>query len=132
MLPEQTGVLTPEWEAQQMPSKTPYHAGEYFAGMTDGLAAIRQAAAAILQIERYDWLIYSFQYGIELKDLFGKPEDYVVPTLKSRIEEALTQDDRIESVDGFTFEREKNRLTASFTVHTRAGDFVLSKAIATA
>lgn len=76
-------------------------------GSCDGLEAIKQAVYLILNVERYRYVIYSSNYGVEFDDLLGKPVPYVLPELKRRIEEALTQDDRITSVDGFEFETKK-------------------------
>lgn len=95
-------------------------------GYTDGLDAMRQAVYLILSTERYSYPIYSWNYGIELKDLFGKQMNYVIPVLKQRIEDALSQDDRITSVENFEFETNKNTLTTTFTVKTTQGDFETS------
>ena len=55
--------------------------------------------------------MYSWDYGVELADLFGEPVSYVCPELERRITEALLQDGRIEGVDGFSFRlpAERNR-----------------------
>ncbi len=73
-------------------------------GNTDGLDAVRQSIFKILQTERYKYLIYSGNYGIELEDLFGEPVSYVCPELERRITEALLWDERIESVTNFHFD----------------------------
>ena len=91
-------------------------------GFTDGLEAMKQAIYLILNIERYDYLIYSWNYGIELVDLFGRPITFVLPELKRRITEALMQDERIQSVDAFLFETKKGKVHATFTAHTIFGD----------
>lgn len=88
----------------------------------DELEAVRQAIYKILNTERYRYPIYSWNYGVELVDLIGQPMAYVMPTVKRRIEEALTQDDRIQSVGAFSFEREHGKLHVAFTVHTIYGD----------
>lgn len=46
---------------------------------------------------------------MELQDLIGKPMDYVMVEVERRITEALTQDDRIDSVDNFEFEVHRKR-----------------------
>ena len=111
-------------ELTKQPSYT-YHlslAKETVEGMTDGREAIKQAIYKILNTERYENLIYSWNYGIELKDLFGKPAPYVYALIQRRIEEALTQDDRIQSVEGFSFSKRKGSVAVSFTVKTIEGD----------
>lgn len=99
-------------------------------GLCDGADAVKQAVYNILNVERYQYIIFSWNYGVELQDLFGKPMDYVMSEVKRRITEALTQDDRIESVDDFSFEvigREKLHVT--FTVHSIYGRFEAIKEV---
>lgn len=91
-------------------------------GKVDELEAIKQAIYLRLSVEKYEHLIFSWDYGIELEDLFGEPETYVIPELQRRIVEELLKDDRINSVDNFSFESSKGSVTAYFTVHTELGD----------
>ena len=91
-------------------------------GVCDELEAMKQVIYKILNTERYQNLIYSWNYGIELKDLYGEPISYVCPELKRRITEALMQDDRIEAVDNFMFDTDKKTVHTTFTVHTIFGD----------
>lgn len=96
---------------------------ERIIGMTDGQDAMKQVIFKILNTERYQYLIYSWSYGIELKDLFGQPISYVIPELKRRIPEALLQDDRITAVDNFSFNSAKRHdLECTFTAHTIFGE----------
>lgn len=76
-------------------------------GHTDGLEAYKQAVYLILNTERYEYPIYSWNYGIELKELFGQHIAYVVPELERRIREAIMQDDRTVSVTDFQFDTSK-------------------------
>ena len=93
-------------------------------GETDGLEAMKQAVYLVLSTERYEYSAYSWNYGIELRDLFGQPINYVEAVLKYRIEDALSMDDRILEVRDFEFSHEKKKtLTVSFTVRTNQGDF---------
>lgn len=78
---------------------------EFISERIDGLEAVRQAVFKILNTERYSYPIYSWDYGVELDDLFGEPYDYVCAELQRRIAEALECDDRIESVGDFVFTR---------------------------
>ena len=63
-------------------------------GRVDGLEAMKQAVYLILSVERYDYLIHSWNYGVELQDLYGMPTSYCIPEIERRIREALLQDDR--------------------------------------
>lgn len=91
-------------------------------GFVDGIDAIKQAIHLILSTERYEHLIHSWNYGIELLDLYGKPLPYVMSELKRRITEALLQDSRIEKVTDFEFVKNGKRLCTTFTVVTTIGN----------
>lgn len=94
------------------------------AGKSDEIEAVQQAVYKILNTERYTYPIYSWNYGIELVDLFGQPMPWVFPELEMRITEALTWDDRINSVSDFEFEETgKNEVHAKFTVNSIFGSF---------
>lgn len=129
MLPETGGLLRQRIEIVEQPSKTYRIQGTRILGTADGLEAVKQAVYCILSTERYDWLIYSWNYGAEFKNLYGKPMGYVKSELKKSIKEALAQDDRIQSVDAFSFEQKRNVLLVTFTVHTKQGAFQAKKEV---
>jgi phage baseplate assembly protein W len=123
--------LSLDFEVVSQPSRT-YKMNineETVAKFTDDLEAIKQAAYKILNTERYQYVIYSWNYGIELADLFGMPLPYVYSELKRRITEALTWDDRITDVTDFSFTHKKGEVSATFTVHSLAGDFEAEKGV---
>lgn len=91
-------------------------------GIVEGLEELKQAIYFILNTERYEYLIYSWDYGVELKDLIGQPYSYVIPETERRITEALIQDDRVNAVTDFNFERNKNKLHVTFVVNSIFGD----------
>lgn len=92
-------------------------------GTTDGLTAVKQAVYKVLNTELYADIIYEDDYGIQVGDLIGRDISYVETILEKRIEEALLEDDRIESVDDYVFTKEKGKLCVIFTVTTTEGDF---------
>ena len=99
-------------------------------GNIEKVESMKQAVYKILNTERYQHVIYSWNYGIELKRLIGKPINYVKAELERLITEALTQDSRISSVDDFKIETiDKGTLLASFTVNTEFGTFESSKVV---
>lgn len=98
-------------------------------GMTDNRDALIQAVYIILNVERYEHPIYSYNYGVELADLIGQPKDYAMSEAKRRITEALMQDDRITAVDNWNFEMGKNRVLAHFTVYTIYGELEVVKEV---
>ena len=91
-------------------------------GFIDELESIKQAIYFILSTERYKYLIYSWDYGVELYDLIGKPMPYVMSELPRRITEALTQDNRIDDVVDFEFKKNGKKLHVTFTVVTNLGN----------
>lgn len=130
MIPGKDQLLL-DFKVQSQPSLT-YKmniAEESIIKRTDGLAAIQQAVYKILNTERYQYVIYSWNYGIELADLFGKPLPYVYPELKRRITEALLQDDRITAVDDFIFSHQRGEVMAKFRVTTVAGILEAEKGV---
>ena len=95
---------------------------ERIVGTAEELEAVRPAVYKILQTDRYEYLIYSGDYGIELKDLYGQPVSYVCPELERRISEALLWDSRIQSVENFEFDTSvKGAVRVSFRVNTVFG-----------
>lgn len=104
--------------------------GDRINGSTDEQEAMKQAIYKILNTERYSYSIYSWNYGIELKDLFGKSKNFCKSEIKRRVKEALIQDDRILDVNAFSFEDRKRReLAVTFTVVTVYGDINITKEV---
>lgn len=133
LLPEASGEVFPEYGTASDVSKTfhiAYERENQFAGTIDELEAMKQAIYKIINTERYEYIIYSWNYGIELADLFGKPVPFVYAELPRRITEALMQDDRILAVDNFRMSyNKKGDVLAEFTVHTIYGDVDASKGV---
>lgn len=98
--------------------------------MITGVEAVRQAAILILSTERFEHVIYSRQYGVELLDLFGENQHYVMSEIKRRVTEALTQDDRITGVSDFKYTRTKRGLGVTFTVTCDVGEFTAETEVA--
>lgn len=125
MLPYHDNLLNSGIAVKNSPSKTHFidFKENIMIGMTDGIEALKQAIYLILRIERYDYVIYSWNYGIQLKDLFGKPTIYACAVLPSRIKDALMQDDRIQNVTDFVTKSEGNTVSATFMVNSIFGTF---------
>lgn len=123
--------LIQDFEIEQQPTTTYRlnYGRSTVAGYTDGLTAMEQAIYKIINTERYNYLIYSWNYGVELEDLFGKPLPYVYPEIKRRITEALLQDDRITGVGDFTFTHKKGVVSAEFKVFTTEGEVSVKKEV---
>lgn len=132
MIPSTTAFLEQDFEITEQPTHT-YKMNlesNLIRGYTDGQEAMKQAIYKILNTERYQYVMYSWNYGIELLDLYGEPVSYVCPELERRITEALTWDDRIRTVDNFEFNiSKKGEILVTFTAHTVFGDVVAEKVV---
>lgn len=101
---------------------------KYIYGEVDELQAMEQVVYKILNTQRYQSIIYSWDYGIELEDLKGKSVTYVCAELERRIYEALTFDNRITNVLDFNFDVSKiGIVSASFKVETIFGQIKSEK-----
>ena len=125
MIPSGNAILTTDLTVVTQPSKQ--HRMDLdrnrILGTCDSLEAVKQSVFKILNTERYAYLIYSWNFGIELMDLYGQPPVYVCPEIERRVKEALLQDDRITGVDEFEFDiSNKGVVSVTFTVHTLFGD----------
>lgn len=132
MIPSTNTILSTDLAVETPSSKTyKMHLDEkVINGFCDELEAMKQVVYKILNTERYKHIIYSWNYGVELVDLYGEPPEYVCTELQRRITEALTQDDRIESVDDFEFDTsQKGVVAVTFTVHTIFGDVESEKVV---
>ncbi|MGG4193175.1 Protein of unknown function [Paenibacillus sp. cl6col] len=98
-------------------------------GMTDGLEAMRQAVLKILLTERFEYLIYSPDYGSELRAQIGYSLGFVKSELERTISEALLQDDRILRVGEFAFEQTGDALQVHFKVETVLGKLEMTKEV---
>jgi hypothetical protein len=132
MIPSTNTFLLTDLEVETQPSKTyKLHIDKnIISGTCDEQEAMKQVIYKVLNTERYEYIIYSWKYGIELLDLYGEPVSYVIPELQRRIEEALMQDDRITAVDDFEFDTStKGVVKATFAAHTIFGDIEAEKVV---
>ena len=131
MIPQTAAVAQPADETAAAPTKTyglDWERGR-IQGHVDGADAMKQAIYLMLNTERYQYPVYSWNYGVELLELFGRPVSYVLPELKRRISETLLQDDRISSVDQFSFETEGGKVHVTFVAYTVFGEMELEKEV---
>lgn len=129
---ELTEDLIPDFELETLPSLSHRLNVEKYnvVGKVDELEAVKQAVYKILNTERYEKVIYSWNYGIELQDLIGQDLNYVSSEIGDRIRESLIQDDRIEDVTDIEIETlDKKRLHVTFTVMCVFGEFSMEKEV---
>lgn len=123
---------------REQPTKTykmELYKGNYILGFVDSQKAMEQAIYKIIRTERYKYIVYSWNYGIELEDLFGMPVEYCIVELERRISEALLQDNRITAVHSFEFDTEKERgtvLIKKFIAETLFGKIQIDNGLSVA
>ena len=88
-----------------------------------GEEALCQAIRMMLEVPRYRYLIYSWQYGSELEELIGGSLETVQQKAPGMIRDALMADDRIRDVTDFSVRKSSdgNAVDIDFTVHTEDG-----------
>ncbi len=110
-------------EAEQ-PSRTyavNWHTGRV-EGFADGLEAMRQAIYKILMTERFDYLIYSWDYGVEMNRLLGQSAQEAEGEIERVISEALLADARITAVTNFRVTAaDRRHVAVEFTAETIFG-----------
>ena len=118
MIPQVQDDLKQDFTFEVLPSRTfrMNHNSLTIIGTIDQIQAVEQAVFLILNTERYQWLIHSWNYGVELHHLIGKDVEYCIPEIERRVKEALLQDDRITAVENFQFEVNKKKVLTTFTV----------------
>ncbi len=131
MTPNTNNILQSNLEIATQPNKTYCLDIEKntITRFCDGIEAMKQTIYCILNTERFEHLIYSWNYGIELKHLIGENTTFAIPELERVIQEALLQDDRISEVNNFDFKVEKNSIIAKFTVITTVGEIETEKVV---
>ncbi|WP_368251401.1 DUF2634 domain-containing protein [Enterococcus sp. 2201sp1_2201st1_B8_2201SCRN_220225] len=114
----------------QMPTRTYKISNGRVNGWIDDLEAMRQAVEKILSTERFEWVIYSDNYGIEMQDLIGSDFDLIKSEIERVVSEALLADERIESVDNFDLQQtNRSSLLFSFTVLTVFGEIKMEQEV---
>lgn len=83
--------------------------------------AIAQDIRFSILTERNKYPIMGSNFGVEMEELIGQDPAYVRANIKKRIADALSIDDRVESVSDFKFETNQDSLTVSFVVNTKLG-----------
>ena len=132
MIPSGNNILTADLEVESLPSKNymMHIDRNRISGFCDKAEAVKQAIYKILNTERYEYIIYSWNYGIQLYDLYGEPVTYVCPELERRIIDALSVDDRITSCEGFDFDTSRRGVVVvTFKANTIYGDIDVEKVV---
>ena len=97
--------------------------GQLTGRIVEGVEAIKTWVWLCLQIERYRFPIYTWQYGAELEQYIGKgySQEYLDIELKSAVEDALKVNPHITGIENFSATVDGDKLTMSFKVNTDLG-----------
>ena len=95
-------------------------------GYVDKVDAVKQAIYHILMTERYAYLIYDDNYGVELEQYIGADLEYIETTIEDTLKEALTHDLRIYDIKVNSVNKiDTDKVLINFTAFTTYGDLVL-------
>lgn len=122
-LPEGNGINIQDVEFQSQPDLTWWRDPDTnrIAGTADGHKAVAQAVEVMLLVERFRWQIYKPFFGMEWEGLLGQNPGYAASQLQRRIREAVTIDDRVTGISGFSYTVSGDTMTAQVTVNTVYG-----------
>ncbi|MCL1988877.1 MAG: DUF2634 domain-containing protein [Firmicutes bacterium] len=96
----------------------------------DGLEAMEQRVRHILGTERYQYAIYPDWYGIELEKYRERDFAYFRATISQTLTDALTTDDRIDSVTIHNiYKTGVDGAGVDFTVNTNIGNIAFNAQI---
>lgn len=97
--------------------------------LIDNIESLEQSIYKALMTNRYTYSIYSWNYGIVVDDLIGKPKEYIKIQIENRIKDTLKVDDRIEDIYNFDFkdiQGDRCAVAISFSVKSIFGYIKIS------
>lgn len=117
-------------ELLMLPTKTYRVLNGRIAGFIDDLEAIAQTVDKILSTSRFQYLIYSDDYGSDFLDLIGEDKDLVYSEIERMTVEALSIDERITDVTVTDIiEAGRSEIKVLLTVTTIYGDLQVAQEV---
>lgn len=114
------------YEATTLPNVDNIVYYDSISGYVDNLEAMKQAIYHILMTERYSYIIYSDNYGVEFEQYIGAEFEYIQSTIQSTLKDALMYDLRIKDVKVDEVTKVSNDIVnVKFTAYTIYGDLQL-------
>lgn len=99
-------------------------------GKIDEQEACKQAVLKILLTERFENVIYSENYGVELNRFIGQDLDFIKSDIERSIKEALLTDNRITEISDFKIDKvEIDSILISFNVITSNGEIFVNSEV---
>lgn len=101
-------------------------------GKCDGIEAVKQTFEFLIATRRGMHRCFTANWGVDFRDLIGRPDDYIISELLTRVQDAIKPDDRIISVDlnkDYPFEVDGDSILINFEVETVFGTFESSLSV---
>lgn len=91
--------------------------------IVEGIEALKIWIYKVLNTQRYRYLAYTWDYGVEIEDLIGKPytQEFKESEFKNMIEEALKINPYISGIKNIELSLTNDKVTANFDVVTTLG-----------
>ena len=96
--------------------------GTSIVGTDEGFAVMQQAVEIILNVQRFQWQIYTANFGMDYRNLIGGDPGVVASNLQRRLKDAFSVDDRITGISNYEYSISGDVMTVSFTVKTVYGN----------
>ncbi len=122
MIPNSTGNLLLETDTSTKSSLTYKIENGKITGKIDQKDALKQAVELVLSTNRFAFGIYSWDYGVELRNLSEISSKLLQVRAESRISEALLVDSRIKSIENFEATVIDKNLYISFQINSIFGE----------
>lgn len=99
-------------------------------GKVEDQEACKQAVLKTLLTERFENVIYSENYGVEINRFIGKDLDFIKSDIERAIKEALLTDNRVNQITNFKIDEVSiDSIVINFNVITNYGAFSLSSEV---
>lgn len=102
-----------------------YNTGQLTGKIVEGIEAVKVWVYLTLNVERYKYIIYSWDYGNELDSIIGTsfPLDYLQIEYQRLIEDALFVNPYITNITNFVVTlKDADKVQISFMVNTTFGE----------
>lgn len=101
-----------------------FHTMQMTGRIVENLDAIEMWVQLALRTKRYEWVIFSWDYGEEYTDLLGYSytKEYLDSEVERMITECVTQHPYITGIEDLTVEVEEGHLHITFTLITDFGE----------
>ena len=97
----------------------------------DRVECVAQAAKIALRTEQQEYEMYPIWYGSTLHEHLGETRPHVYAAIEDSIRRCLATDDRVESVDDFTFADNMGNVIVTFHISVNGEDIEMIQEVDT-